>query len=262
MKKTTAAAPVVPTEEPEDNVPDSVGRSKLKKAVTLILAVLACVALFITIFFTCIQSVAFDEHRYAAGQEKLGLADAAGISQADMNTVMHELLLYCRGDRSNLDMQAQINGQMREVFDEREKEHMVDVQKLFVKGFKLRTVMIIAFFFLLLVLIYAARKRTLRELARGWVLTVSVLGALLVIIGIYFAVDFDNAWTQFHLIFFSNDLWQLYNDEMLIQMLLPLFDGIVQAVMITSALALAIVTALAVFVLRITRRQKLEADGV
>lgn len=231
----------------------------MKKAAAVTFAILASVALFVTIFFTCIQWVAFDENRYAASQQKLGLAAQAGITNGDMKDIMHNLLLYCRGESSSLDMVKTINGQPREVFDNREKDHMVDVQRLFVKGFTLRTVMIIAFFFFLLLLIYIARKRTLREIARGWVITVSALGALLVAIGIYFAVDFDQAWTQFHLIFFTNDLWQLYSNDMLIELLMPLFDGIVRAIMITSAVTLAAVTALAVLALRVTRRQKAEA---
>lgn len=232
----------------------------MKKAATVTLAVLASVALFVSIFFTCIQSVAFNEGRYNAEQTRLGMPQAIGISADDMKKVMHELLLYCRGDRSNLNMQAVINGQSREVFDEREKEHMVDVQKLFVDGFRLRTILIIAFFFFLLVLLYVARRRTLREFARGWLFTISVLGVLLIAIGIYFAIDFDAAWTQFHYIFFSNDLWQLYENEMLIQLLMPLFDGIVRAIMITTAVSMAVVTAAAAIVMRVTRKQKHEID--
>lgn len=242
--------------EDEASDAEDTPRGTARRAAMAVLAILASIALFVTIVFTCIQWVAFDENRYAAGQQKYGIPEAAGMSADEVRTVMHELLLYCRGDRDNLDMQAVINGQMREVFDEREKEHMVDVQKLFVRGFVLRTVMIVAFFFFLLVLIYFARKRTLRELARGWIITVSVLGVLLVALGIYFAVDFDQAWTQFHLIFFTNDLWLLYDNEMLIVLLLPLFDGIVQAVMIYSAVSLAVVTALAILAMRLTRGRK------
>jgi integral membrane protein (TIGR01906 family) len=205
--------------------------------------------------------VAFNENRYFDAQQKYGLEAVTGMSAADLHTVTHELLLYCRGDRDNLNMQATINGQVREVFDQREKDHMVDVQKLFVKGFKIRTFMIIAFLFLLLLLIYAARTKTLRELARGWVITVSVLGALLVALGIWFTVDFENAFTQFHLLFFTNDLWLLDPAyEVLIQMLPgPFFDSTVQAIMISSAVALALVTALAIVVLRLTRRREPKA---
>lgn len=227
----------------------------MRKAVTTVLATLASVCLFVTILFTCLQLVAFDENRYAAEQQKLGLPQAAGVSAGAMKTIMHELLLYCRGDRSNLDMQAVIGGQPREVFSQREKDHMVDVQKLFVRGFHMRTILIVAFLFLVLVLVYFERKRTLRVLAKGWVIAAAAMGLLLAAVGICFAVDFEGAWTQFHHIFFTNDLWLLYNDDMLIQMLLPLFDGIVMTILLSAAVVLAAVTAVAVIVLVKSRKR-------
>jgi integral membrane protein (TIGR01906 family) len=257
MKQTETDAPI--EEEREEDVESP--RSIAKRAAISIFAILASIALFITIVFTCFEWVAFNENRYFDAQQKYGLEAVTGMSQEDLRKVTHELLLYCRGDRDNLNMQATVNGQVREVFDEREKEHMVDVQKLFVKGFKIRTFMIIAFLFLLLLLIYAARTRTLRELARGWVITASVLGALLVALGIWFAVDFQNAFTQFHLLFFTNDLWLLDpNYEVLIQMLPgQFFDSTVQGIMISSAVSLVAVTALAIVELRVTRKREPKA---
>jgi integral membrane protein (TIGR01906 family) len=233
----------------------------MRKALTSTFSILASIALFATLFFTSIEWVAFNENRYASEQEKYRVAETMGVSKADLKKIMHELLLYCRGERADLNMQASVGGQMREIFDEREKAHMVDVQRLFVRGFKLRTILIASFLFLVLLLIYTARKRTLRELARGWVATASALGALLMALGVYFAVDFDKAWTQFHLVFFSNDLWQLYENEALIQMLMPLFDGIVRAAVVTAVAALAVVTVLAVLILRRKPKSLPEADG-
>jgi integral membrane protein (TIGR01906 family) len=229
----------------------------MKKTATIVLAVLASIALFVTIVFTCVEWVAFDENRYEQAQQKYGIEAVTGMSAADLKMVTHELLAYCRGDRSDLYLQATINGQRREVFDTREKSHMADVQKLFVKGFKIRTFMIIAFLFLLLVMIYVARERTYRELAKGWIITACVLGALLVALGITFAVDFDAAFIQFHHMFFSNDLWQLYPYEVLIQMLPEeFFLSLAQAIVISSAVSLAIVTAAAAVILRVTRKMK------
>jgi integral membrane protein (TIGR01906 family) len=232
----------------------------MKKAVPFTLAVLASAALFIVVFFTSLEWVAFDEGRYAAAQQERHIDTAMGVSRDDLKAIMHGLLQYCRGERSDLNMQYPVNGQMREIFDEREKEHMVDVQKLFVSGIRLRIWLTAGFLACVALLCLAARKRAVRELARGWIVTVSVLGALLAALGIYFATNFDQAWTQFHHVFFTNDLWLLSPDEALIQMLLPLFDGIVQAVIITAAVALAFITALAAFALIVIRKRGSKAQ--
>lgn len=231
-------------------------RGIAKRIATSLLAIFASIALFITILFTCFQLVAFDEGRYLAAQQKYGLTAVTGMSQEDLTKVTHELLRYCRGRLHTLDMQSVINGQMREVFDSREKAHMVDVQKLFVGGFKLRTICIISFFFFLLLLIYVSRRRFIKELCRAWIITVAVLGGLLVALGIYCAIDFNTAFIQFHHIFFTNDLWQLYENEVLIQMLPePFFDSIAQAIIVSSVASLAVVTAAAVTGLVIIRKK-------
>ena len=237
--------------EPE-SVEEPAEPGKARKAFSILIAVLASAALFVAVLLTCLQIVAFDEGSYAAQQQKLGLDVVAGVSKEDMGRIMHELLLYCKGSRPNLDMQAEIGGQPREVFSQREKDHMVEVQKLFVRTIKLRFILLATFLFLALVLIYVARRRALRELARGWLIAVAALGAVLLAIGVYFAVDFEAAWTQFHLLFFTNDLWLLYENDMLIQLLLPLFDGIVRSILLWAAGALAVITAGAVFVMRRT----------
>lgn len=236
----------------------------MRKAVSVVLAILAAIALFFTVFLTCINAVALDESRYASYQQKYGIANEMGVSQADLTAITHKLLLYCKGGSTSLDMQYPVDGQMREIFDDREKAHMMDVQALFVKEIRARDILAASFVVLVLLLVLAARRKTLRELARGWVISVSVLGALLVAMGIYFAVDFDQAWTQFHLIFFTNDLWQLYDNEALIQMLIPqvppgiepIFDILIQQIVISAAVTLAAVTALAAVALRLTRPRK------
>lgn len=48
------------------------------------------------------------------------------------------LLDYTQGKRGNLDVQAVINGQVQEVFNQREKDHMVDVQALYLNAMSVR----------------------------------------------------------------------------------------------------------------------------
>ncbi len=229
----------------------------MKKATIWVLSVLASVALFLVIVFTCFQLVAFDEGRYTKAQQQYNLMEVTGMDQTTLQKVTHELLLYCQGRRDTLDMQAPINGQVREVFDEREKSHMVDVQLLFLAGYKLRAMAIAAFFLVVLLLTAVHRGQTARALARGWLATIAVLGVLMAALGIAMAIDFTGVFTRFHLLFFSNDLWLLDPTyEVLIQMLPEAFFlSIAKAIVLWSAGGLAVVTAGAAALLIRARRK-------
>ena len=233
----------------------------MRKAILHALAALAGVALFITILFTCFELVAFDEGRYQAAQKQYSLGEVTGMDEANLKAVTHKLLEYTRGRSDTLDMRAVINGEEREVFDAREKSHMVDVQRLFISGYRMRTIAAASFLFLALIVIWRARGGSLRVLARGWVISIIVMGSLLAALGVYFAIDFDTAFTQFHLLFFSNDLWQLNpgppDYEVLIQMLPEqFFFSLVQGIVLWSAASLAAVTAGAVAVLVRAKKRK------
>ena len=229
----------------------------MRKATIWVLSVLAGVALFLAIVLTCFEGVAFNETRYFKAQARYGLEAVTGMNQDDLRRVTHELLLYCRGQRDTLDMTATINGQVREVFDQREKDHMVDVQRLFIKGYHLRAIAVASFLFLVLVLLAYIRGGVTRALARGWIATIIVFGVLFAVFGVYMAIDFDRAFLQFHMMFFSNDFWILDPSyEVLIQMLPEdFFMSIANGVVLWAAACLVAVTAGAAGVLIHARRR-------
>ena len=88
--------------------------------------------------FICTTSRSFYAYEYA----KYGQAETIGISDEGLMRVTNALLDYLWGSRDTLDMQAEIGGEMREVFSDREKAHMVDVRNLVILA---RTVMVAAF---------------------------------------------------------------------------------------------------------------------
>ena len=212
------------------------------------LGILISVALFISIVFTCFDWVAFDESAYWRAQDTYEITTITGLAQKDLREVTHRLLQYTKGNAQSLTMQYPIGGEMREVFDKREKDHMVDVQKLFKSGYMIRNFSIIAILLLTTILVSVARSKIYKVLAKSWLITVISLGALLAALGLYLFIDFDTAFTQFHRLFFTNDLWQLdINTEVLIQMLPEeFFFSLVRSIIISSAISLAAVTGIAV----------------
>ena len=81
------------------------------------------IAMLLAGVFFCTASTAFYEHEY----EKYDNAATIGVTDKTLMEITDGLLDYLWGRRDNLDMQAEINGEVREVFSQREKDHMVDV---------------------------------------------------------------------------------------------------------------------------------------
>ncbi len=221
-----------------------------KKLSAYMLGAFISVALFIVVVFTSFELVAFNEGIYARAQQQYGIDKITGISQSDLKDVTHKLLEYCKGNTKSLNMQTTVNGEMREVFGEREKAHMVDVQKLFMGGYDIRNGALIVFLLLTTALVSVARKDIYGVLARSWLATICVLGVLLAALGVYLIMNFSEAFYQFHLMFFDNDLWLLDPDtEVLIQMLPEqFFFTLVRWIVIVAASLLALFTGVALFV--------------
>ena len=110
----------------------------LKKIGPALLGCVFALSWLLIVLLTSVEWTAFDRNFYADQYQKGGQAASIGISEEALMEVTDGLLEYLRGEREALDMQAEIMGEVRPVFNERECAHMVDVQVLFVNGFRLR----------------------------------------------------------------------------------------------------------------------------
>jgi integral membrane protein (TIGR01906 family) len=145
---------------------------------------------------------------FAYQYEKLNVAETIQVDDETLMGVTAHLLDYMRGRRDNLNLTAVVAGQEREFFSQREKDHMVDVLELYNLLFMVRNS---AFWLLLLFLFSMALckqdilfvlSRCCREVLAGFLMLVSLLAIVI-------SINFDRAFTYFHLIFFNNDLWVL-----------------------------------------------------
>ena len=131
----------------------------------------------------------------------------------------HKLLAYTTGADDNLDIQAEIQGQMQEVFGEREKEHMVDVKALYLGARDVRTVSLVLAAVLIAAAFLIGKKTALPVLCRSFLWTSAGFVVAVGAISVYAAMDFTSFWTSFHHVFFTNDLWLLDpRTDVLIQM--------------------------------------------
>jgi len=130
------------------------------------------------------------------------------------------------------------------LFTAKETAHMADVQNLVQTLFTVQVISAASTLTLAVLLLVFAGPRALAIAALGGAL---LTGGVLALAGLAFATGFDSAWTQFHVLAFSNDFWSLDpNKDHLIQMFPEAFWRDITAVIVFATLLEASVMAGAV----------------
>ena len=177
------------------------------------------VALIAVLILTSVDLNCFSRPFYADQYRQLNTAQTIGMSEEDLDLTTDVLLDYTQGKRGNLDVQAVIGGQVQEVFNQREKDHMVDVQALYLNAMSVRNLAAAIVIVGLGLLVMKKDKALRRQTAKMFLKTSAVLMGLAGALAFYAFLDFNEFWTMFHHIFFRNDLWLLDpNTDVLIMM--------------------------------------------
>ena len=155
--------------------------------------------LFFIIVLTALHAVGTDDGLYYSEQMKAGVLPAAGITEDALRRVDGRLADYLRGDETAL-----IPG---DPFNEREMTHMKDCLDLFNLLRKVRSRLIPWAVLLIVGGAYLLRDRKRIRLC-AW-LSPLILLLPLGAFAIYAVADFDAAFTFFHKVLFTNDLWLL-----------------------------------------------------
>lgn len=177
--------------------------------------VLAVLGLLVSCLYGSIEFHAFHANYYKSEYQKLNTAESIGMSNEALFEATDALLDYLKGKRSDISCIQEVNGTRREVFDQREKDHMVDVLALYQNASKVCLTFIGVGLLSLGYLFYLVKSKkrelscVLWDVKDGFRQVVSAF--LIVALGlvVYALVDFSRFWTTFHEIFFNNDLWLL-----------------------------------------------------
>lgn len=169
---------------------------------------------------------------YTQSFERYGISEYTGVGPQELERTAVQIIDYLKGRQPDLVFQVtDLEGNSWQAFEDRELQHMVDVRKIF------DVIRIFMWGYLIAfagVLVMAWRVGTLPQL--GYKAAQHVVYPSVVLLVILFAammIDFNQAFTLFHHLFFRNDLWLLDPEtDLLIQMLpLEFFIGIVQRIL-------------------------------
>jgi integral membrane protein (TIGR01906 family) len=194
----------------------------LKNGVNKTISAFASIMLLILLIFTAIHFLGLNKGLYGVLQRKFDVADEIGISQNDLDSVTEVFIDYTKVNRDNLDVAVSLDGQQVEMFNEREKLHMIDVKALYDKMIKICFVLAALTALILIYLLIRKQKETIyrmhKKVSIGFLFFCAALG-------VYFVIDFNSFWTNIHLLLFTNDLWLLnpMTDRMIIMFPLNFF---------------------------------------
>ena len=232
----------------------------MKDKVYTIMSAIAGILIIISVILGAVNLMCFDRSFYKAEYEKLGTAASIGMSQEDLDKTTEVLLDYIQDRRSNLDVTAEINGETRQVFNQREIEHMVDVKNLYLGAMNAGMVCG-GVGLLVLVVSFVLKKK--QQALKGYLWGNAAFVAIFAILAIYAAVDFNSFWNGFHHIFFTNDLWILNPATDILIMMVPqqFFFDLVMRIVIASVVAIAVLLAADILWLKGMKRRELRSKS-
>ena len=146
---------------------------------------------------------------YSYGFDRYDIPRRTGIERAELIDAGRQIRTYFNDDTELLDVRVFVGGIRRSIYGEREVLHMRDVKGL-VRGVYAVQYIAAAYMAVFLAVCVWLRRReavpvAVRLLSYGGLLTLG----LAALVGLGSLVGFDRLFLAFHLVSFSNDLWQL-----------------------------------------------------
>lgn len=221
-----------------------------KNAVYTALLAIAALLIIIAVLFTSLQICINQRNWYYESYVKYGTAKETQISDEEMTEAIFRLIDYMEGRADSIQLSVTENGQTVEMYNRQEIDHMVDVRALYQAWRAVRTYGgILAAITIAVCMLTLPKGQRIGMLCRGFLIAAAVFGAVLILLGIWVAVDFNSFWTEFHHLFFTNDLWLMdYRTCRMIRICpLQLFNDIVVRFALMFLVPFALMLALAVW---------------
>lgn len=193
----------------------------MKTNTSKLIALFTSVAFLVCLLLSAIDFISFDRDFYPKEYAKYNNAEIIGISSEELMKATHVLLDYIQGKRADMVVTATIQGTQREVFNQRETDHMVDVRNLYLNAMLVRNVCGILALLGLAILVIKSRKSLLYNLTLGYIRGCGLFTAVFLGVGFFAYTDFNRFWTLFHQLFFTNDLWLLDPTTDIMIMMVP-----------------------------------------
>ena len=138
-----------------------------------------------------------------------GVPDRTGLTNAELDSAADQIKEYFQNDVERLEVTVVTDSGSIDLFDEREILHMIDVKEL------VQLTGSVSIWTGIALVVCAAiglliRRRSFFSTMSRWLRWCALVWAVILgVIVIASIIDFNWVFTQFHLLSFANDLWQL-----------------------------------------------------
>jgi integral membrane protein (TIGR01906 family) len=211
-------------------------------------------AIPLALITTTIRAAISEQAVYDYSVKHYHADEVAGIPESELLYANGEIHRYLTGDYSGpLHIEVSYkDGTRGPLFNARETAHMADVRDLVRTTFAVQIAAVAAVLALAVIMLVLWPPRALAAAGLyGSMLTVGILAMG----GVLVATGFDSAWSQFHVIAFANDFWELDPDtDHLIQMYPEAFweraTIAIGGMIVLEAAAIALVSLLYLYISR------------
>ena len=194
---------------------------------------------------------------YEYGFEKYSISQTTGLAEAELEKAARGLISYFNSDEEHISLTVIKDSQPFELFNQREVAHLRDVKGLIWLDYRVLLATLIYTLVYAGVSLFWRKKRYWRRLAWGVAGGGSITLALMLALGLGTLLGFDQLFWQFHLISFTNELWQLDPARDYLIMLFPQgfwYDTTVFCALATALVAVVLGGAAGIY-LKITKGQ-------
>ena len=135
-------------------------------------------SIWVVIILGVIHISSLDKAFYRDQYAKNEVAENIGINEVELEKATAVLLDYLEGKRDDLSVFATIDGTYQEVFNTKEKDHMIDVQVLFVKTIWIRNIALGLLLTIGAYLGFTMKRAAIESLSKGFKEASMVLGVV------------------------------------------------------------------------------------
>ena len=146
---------------------------------------------------------------YSYGFDRYDIVEATGIDRGELIKGGRQIRDYFNNDVELLDLRVVLYGETVSLYNQREVSHMKDVKALVRGSYRAQELTGIYLVLFAALGLFMVRRAFLPPLARYAGLGAAGTLALVVAAGLASVVGFQQVFLAFHLVSFSNDLWQL-----------------------------------------------------
>jgi integral membrane protein (TIGR01906 family) len=190
-------------------VPEVLAPAGLTQALRIVGTILVAFALPVLLLTQSVRAVTLDTDFYMREFAKYHIGQVTRLSDPQLRGITQGFVDYFQAPPGPIDLYVTLAGHDQALFNDREVQHMVDVQTLMERVFQARFMASIALMLGIVAIAAGGLTSAGPALARAGLIGGGITVLLIGLLALGSMIDFETLFLQFHYLSFSNSLWLL-----------------------------------------------------